>query len=518
MFLPNFILEHLLTWIVFVPLIGIIAVVALPKENHKAIRWSAVVATVIPLLLSLVLYTAFDRDEAGMQFKEQISWIPTFNIHYYLGIDGLSIPMILLTTLLSFLCVFASWNINRGLKGYFSMFLLLETGMLGVFCALDFFLFYIFWELMLLPMYFLIGIWGGPKKEYAAIKFFLYTLAGSVLMLVVMLAFYFYSEPHTFDLIKLTQSGVLQVRDIELFGIPVTLDLFKKILFIFLFIGFAIKVPIFPFHTWLPIAHVEAPTPISVILAGILLKMGVYGLLRVSFPILPQETLWFSYALAFLGLVNIIYGAFCAMGQITLPEAKGGNDLKKLIAYSSINHMGFCLLGISVFTVEGMNGAVFQMFNHGITTAMLFLLVGVVYDRVHHRKIDGFGGIRAQVPVYTGIVALAFFASLGLPGLASFISEALVFLGAFKVYPSITILATLGVVLNAAFFLWVFQKIFLGPLNEKYKGLSDVNRMELVTLVPLGALVIFLGIYPMPVLNLMKTSLDQLLVLLQSIG
>jgi len=509
-------MNHLLTWIVFFPIIGMVAVTLIPKEKINAIRWTAVGATAVPLLLSILLYLAFDRDDAGIQFLERVSWIPSFNIQYYMGIDGLSIPMVLLTTLLGFLCIFASWGIKRGTKGYFAMFLLLMTGMLGVFCALDFFLFYVFWELMLLPMYFLIGIWGGPKKEYAAIKFFLYTLVGSVLMLVVMLAFYFYSEPHTFDLIELAKAGVLEVRDTKIFGIPLSLAYFKRILFILLFIGFAIKVPIFPFHTWLPIAHVEAPTPVSVILAGVLLKMGAYGLLRISVPILPAETVWFAYALGLLGLINIIYGALCAMAQITLSAERGGNDLKKLIAYSSISHMGFVLLGIASFTTEGINGAVFQMFNHGITTAMLFLLAGVIYDRVHHRRIDGFGGLRAQTPVFTGFVALAFFASLGLPGLSSFISEALVFLGAFKVFPSLTILATLGILLNATFFLWVFQKIFLGPLNEKYRELKDVNVIELVTLVPLAALVIFLGVYPMPVLNLMKTTLNQLLILIQA--
>lgn len=515
-FLPDFVMRHLLTWIVFSPVVGMVVIAALPKQYPAVIRWISAIFAGVPLLLTIAVCLSFDRDGTEMQFTEKVSWIPNFNIHYYVGIDGLSISMLLLTALLSFFCIFASGGIKKGVKGYFSMFLLLETGMLGVFCALDFFLFYIFWELMLLPMYFLIGIWGGPRKEYAAIKFFLYTLVGSVLMLVVMLAFYFYSEPHTFDLLELTRSGVLQIKDIQIFGIPITFDVFRKILFIFLFIGFAIKVPIFPFHTWLPLAHVEAPTPVSVILAGILLKMGIYGLLRISFPILPIETVWFSGALAIFGLINVIYGAFCAMAQITLPEERGGNDWKKMIAYSSINHMGFCLLGMSVFTTEGMNGAVFQMFTHGMTTAMLFLLAGVVYDRVHHRKIDGFGGLRTQVPVYTGIVALACFASLGLPGLASFISEALVFLGAFKVYPSITILATLGIILNAAFFLWAFQKMFLGPLNESYRDLKDVTIVELFTLVPLGALVILLGVYPMPILNLMKNSVDGLLALIQA--
>ena len=514
--LPNFIYHHLLSWMIFLPVIGMLVISVLPNAKKEAMKWVASGFTLLPLLLGIALFLNFDRQEAGLQFMEQYSWIPTFNIHYFVGADGLSVTMILLTALLSFLCIFASWNIKEGLKGYLCMFLLLEAGMMGVFCALDFFLFYVFWEVMLLPMYFLIGIWGGPKKEYAAIKFFLYTLFGSVLMLVAMLAFYFYSEPHTFSLVELSKPGTLVVKDLTLFGIALSAAAFKKMLFIFLFIGFAIKVPIFPFHTWLPLAHVEAPTPISVILAGVLLKMGTYGLLRISFPILPQETYWFSYALAIFGLINIVYGALCAMAQITLSEEKGGNDLKKLIAYSSISHMGYVILGMSVFTIEGINGAVFQMFNHGITTAMLFLLVGVIYDRVHHRKIDGFGGLGVQVPIYTGIVSLAFFASLGLPGLSSFISEALVFLGAFKVYPSITVLATLGIILNAAFFLWALQKIFLGPLNQKYINLKDVSARELFTLVPLGILVVFLGIYPMPVLDLMKQTLDQILILIQA--
>jgi NADH-quinone oxidoreductase subunit M len=497
------------------PLIGIALILLIPRLSNNAIRWISVLAAAIPLLLSVALIFLFDRDEAGIQFVERASWITSFNIYYYLGTDGLSVTMLLLTALLSFLCVFASWGIEKGVKGYFSMFLLLETGMMGVFAALDFFLFYLFWEVMLLPMYFLIGVWGGPKKEFAAIKFFLYTLFGSVLMLVVMLAFYFYSVPHTFDLSELS-TGILQFKNIEIFGISLTPEVFRRILYIFLFIGFAIKVPIFPFHTWLPLAHVEAPTPISVLLAGILLKMGAYGLLRISFPILPEEAIWFAYPLAFFGLINVIYGAFCAMAQITLPASRGGNDWKKLIAYSSINHMGYVLLGMSVFTTEGMNGAVFQMFNHGTTTAMLFLLVGVIYDRAHHRKIDGFGGLGAQLPVYTGVVALAFFASLGLPGLSSFISEALVFLGAFKVYPTITILATMGIVLNAAFFLWVFQKIFFGPLNSSYKDLKDLNWLEKVSLIPLSIIVVALGVYPMPVLNLMKASLDKLILLIQA--
>jgi len=282
-----------------------------------------------------------------------------------------------------------------------------------------------------------------------------------------------------------------------------------KVIFILLFVGFAIKVPIFPFHTWLPLAHVEAPTAISVILAGILLKMGTYGFLRVSFPVLPAATLWFALPLAILGLINIIYGAMAALAQ---------KDLKKMVAYSSINHMGYVLLGMAAMTSAGMNGAVFQMFNHGTITAMLFMLVGVIYDRAHHRDIDGFGGLAAKVPIYAGVVALAWFAGLGLPGLSGFLSEALCFIGAFPVFTWITIFATLGIVLNAAYFLWSYQRMFFGPLNPKYENLAEINKRELWTLVPLAIVVIFLGIYPAPMLDLMSGTLNQLVDYVKTAG
>jgi NADH-quinone oxidoreductase subunit M len=368
--------------------------------------------------------------------------------------------------------------------------------MVGVFSALDFFLFYVFWELMLLPMYFLIGIWGGPKKEYAAIKFFLFTLVGSVLMLVVMLVFYFGSvDPatglHSFDLTILANQSVHQsfLRSHSI----------RWLCYLGLFIGFAIKIPLVPFHTWLPDAHVEAPTAISVILAGILLKMGTYGLLRISYPLLPDMALAFALYAALFGLVSIIYGALCAMAQ---------QDLKKLIAYSSISHMGFVMLGMSVFSnTTAINGAVLQMFNHGTVTAMLFLLVGVIYDRAHHRDIDGFGGLAKTMPVYAGYTGLAFFAALGLPGLSSFISEALVLVGSFQQYKIITITATTGIILTAGYFLWTMQRVFLGPLNKKYAGLPEISLREAFTLTPLALIVILLGFYPMPVLNLIGTTL-----------
>jgi NADH-quinone oxidoreductase subunit M len=339
--------EHVLSWMTFFPLLGAAVIAFLPRERKTLIKYVAAAATAVPLLLGVQVFIGFDRGTTAMQLVEKAAWIPPFNIEYFMGIDGLSVPMVLLTALLSFICVIASWGIDKAPKGYFSLFLLLETGMMGVFCALDFFLFYMFWEVMLLPMYFLIGIWGGPRKEYAAIKFFLYTLAGSVLMLLAMLALYFnVKDPatggHTFNMLHMmSQSN----HSPWLLGGHV-----RHLVWMALFIGFAIKVPIFPFHTWLPDAHVEAPTAVSVILAGVLLKMGTYGILRISYPMLPDAARWFALPLAVLGMINIIYGAFCAMAQ---------SDMKKLVAYSSISHMGYVLLGMAAFTTQGINGAVF---------------------------------------------------------------------------------------------------------------------------------------------------------------
>jgi NADH-quinone oxidoreductase subunit M len=499
--------SSILSWMVFFPLVGMGLIILIPGRLVNVIRTVAAVATGIPLIEAIYLFIHFNRAEAGFQFVQKTPWISLFNVEYFVGVDGLSITMVLLTALLSFICIFASFGIQKGVKGYYALFLLLVTGMMGVFVALDFFLFYIFWEVMLLPMYFLIGIWGGPKKEYAAIKFFLYTLFGSVLMLIAMLAFYFGSDinpslpgaQHTFSLVALQDPGVQT-------GWLATAVNFRWALFILLFIGFAIKVPLFPFHTWLPLAHVEAPTAVSVILAGVLLKMGTYGILRISYPLLPDIARDFAIWLGVLGVINIIYGALCAMAQ---------TDLKRLVAYSSISHMGFVCLGMASFTEEGINGAVFQMFNHGTITAMLFLLVGVIYDRAHHREINGFGGLGQRMPVYTGMTALAFFAALGLPGLSGFISEVLVLLGSFSAgmewFKHLTVLATLGIVLGAGYLLWTMQRMFLGPLNEKYANLPDINGREMFTLVPLACIVIVLGIFPMHALNLINASLTQLL-------
>jgi len=491
--------EHILSWMTFMPVIGAAVIAFIPSERREIIKTVAAAAAAVPLILAVQIFINFDRGSTAFQFVEHYTWIKSFNIEYFMGIDGLSTPMVLLTALLSFLCVIASWNIEKAVKGYFSLFLILEAGMMGVFMALDFFLFYVFWEVMLLPMYFLIGIWGGPRREYAAIKFFLYTLAGSVLMLLAMIAFYLNVQnpvtgEHTFNMLHMfdqaNHNSWLQATNI------------RHLLWLGLFIGFAIKVPIFPFHTWLPDAHVEAPTAVSVILAGVLLKMGTYGILRISYPILPDAALWFAFPLAILGAINILYGAYCAMAQ---------TDMKKLVAYSSVSHMGYVLLGMAAFNEAGINGAVLQMFNHGTITAMMFLCVGVIYDRAHHREINGFGGLGLQMPIYTSVFSFALFAALGLPGLSGFVGEAMIFMGIFPVYRTVAIVSALGLIIGAAYVLWMLQRVFLGPKNDKYDTLPEISARELITLVPIGLIVLVLGVYPMPVLNLMKVSLNNLI-------
>tara|TARA_Y100000817_G_scaffold43126_1_gene29742 strand:- start:1363 stop:2907 length:1545 start_codon:yes stop_codon:yes gene_type:complete len=502
-------MENILSWLIWLPVVGMVVIAFIPRDKEETIKIIAGATTGFQFLLTLVLWNNFDSANGKMQFNEYAEWIPSFNIAYILGVDGLSLPMVVLTGLLFFLGVFVSWNTKKAVKGYFALFLLLDTGVMGVFLALDFFLFYIFWEVMLLPMYFLIGMWGGPQREYAAIKFFLYTLFGSVLMLVGILGLYF-SCGKTFNILELMEIAPTTLGTLKWWGFSAI-----KVIWVLLFIGFAIKVPVFPFHTWLPLAHVEAPTAISVLLAGILLKLGVYGILRVNYGLMPDGVYWFSAALAFLGLINVIWGGLCALAQ---------TDLKKLVAYSSVNHMGYSLIGMAAVIAAseanganlkaaqaGLGGAVFQMFNHGTISAMLFILVGVIYERAHHREIEGFGGLASQMPVYTGITAVAFFAGLGLPGLSGFISEAMCFIGAFPVYRGIVIASTIGILLNAAYFLWAFQRIFFGKLNDKYTTLPDINKLELLTIVPLLLITLFFGIYPSPYLDAIAASMDNII-------
>jgi NADH-quinone oxidoreductase subunit M len=478
----------LLTLTTFFPLLGGVIILFLGKNQEKAVKATATIFSGISLLVSIIVLTRFNAGNPGFQLTEKVSWIPPINVSYYVAVDGLSIVMVVLTTLLSFVSIIASYGIKDRVKMYFALFSLLETAMIGVFVALDFFLFYVFWEAMLVPMYFLIGIWGGPRREYAAIKFFLYTLFGSVAMLLGILALYFTSVPHTFDMVALTRNQLFSPG-------------FQAVVFLAFYLAFAIKVPIFPFHTWLPDAHVEAPTAVSVILAGVLLKMGAYGFLRVSLPILPHAAHYFAIPLAALGLVNIIYGALVAMAQ---------DDLKKLVAYSSVSHMGYVLLGIAAMTSTGINGAILQMFNHGCITGSLFLLVGVIYDRAHTRMIDDFGGLAAKLPVYTAIMSLATFASLGLPGLSGFISEFMVFVGSFPVFKGIVIASVLGVVITAGYLLWMLQRMFLGKYNDRHGALADMSVRELVTLVPLQVIIIFVGVYPGPVIHLMNSTVVEL--------
>jgi len=518
-----------LTWLIFLPLIGAGLVLIAPARQARVVAW---VVTFAVFLLSCSLFgpflsgDAFNGAYGTLQFEHKVSWIHVggtiqpdgtrvggFEINWHVGLDGLSFPLVILTTLITWLACWAGWNFdhwhnNRSPKGYFALFLLLETGVLGTFGAIDFFLFYIFWEVMLLPMYFLIGVWGGPRKEYAAIKFFLYTLAGSVLMLVALLAMYFMSADAnggagTFNLIEYATKPAIH----ELFNGENTTFLgwnFGQAMFVMLFIGFMIKVPLFPFHTWLPDAHVEAPTPISMILAGILLKLGSYGFLRVCYPIFPEAGETLAWYVAMLGLINIIYGAFCCLAQ---------TDFKRLVAYSSISHMGYVVLGCAIMTNTGFQGAMFQMLAHGISSPMCFFLVGIIYDRAHHRDLNRFGGLWLAMPRYGSLATLGFFASLGLPSLCGFIGEIWVLLGTYSApFPwakPMAFAAAFGVVLTAGYILWMIQRVYLGKKREEYASFPDADARETAILFPMAVLAIFLGVLPKYTFDLMNGTIDK---------
>ncbi|MEZ6064917.1 MAG: NADH-quinone oxidoreductase subunit M [Planctomycetaceae bacterium] len=511
----------LLSLTIFMPTIGALFLLAFDRKAVEAMRVFTVVITAITFLLTIGVYLQWSQAEAaagaeaagGYRLLVAKEWIPSWNVFYRLGIDGISLPLVLLTGVVSLLAAIASWSIKEKVRGYLILFLLLETGMLGVFMALDFFLFYVFWEVMLLPMYFLIGIWGGPRREYAAIKFFLYTLAGGVLMLIAMLMFYFGSGGE-FSLIRLA----------ELAGDGKTFSSTTQITaFVLLFIGFAIKLPSFPFHTWLPDAHVEAPTPISMILAGVLLKMGGYGIIRVAMPLCPYGTQYAAYALVALGTFSIIYGALAAMAQ---------TDFKRLVAYSSVSHMGYVLIGLAVWKLAevtgnydpnyywqmGINGAMFQMIAHGISSTGMFFMVGVIYDRVHHRDLNQFGGLMKLMPLYGGLAIGIFFAGLGLPGLCGFIGEIFVVLSMWNYDPLLAIIAASGVILTAGYILWAIQRVYLGP---EYKGphgedITPMNGREATVGFILLALAIILGVFPGIIFDMMTPTVEHLTETMQA--
>jgi len=482
--------DHILSFILFTPAVGLVALMFIPGGNKQAIRWWGNIAMFISFLVSLPLVFWFGQEAPEQQFKfvEIHNWIPSIGAQYHLGIDGISFLLIMLTTVLGFLSVLSSWTaIEERAKEYYAMFLLLQMGMLGVFMSLDFFLFYVFWEVMLVPMYFIIGVWGGPRKLYAAIKFFLYTLAGSVLMLLGILTLYFRYHTdtgvYTFDLMQLMQHTW-----------PLNLQYWVFWAFM---IGFAIKVPMFPFHTWLPDAHVEAPTAGSVILAGVLLKMGTYGFIRFSLPLLPQASHnpTIVKVMVVLSIVAIVYGALVSMMQ---------RDMKKLIAYSSVSHLGFCTLGIFALNPHGLQGSVIQQINHGISTGALFLIVGLIYERRHTREIKELGGLSNVMPIYATLFMIVMLSSIGLPLLNGFIGEFTILQGAFEANWHWAAWAVLGIVLGAAYMLWLYQRTMFGPCdNPKNQVLKDLNWREIMTLVPLIVWAFWIGIYPKPFFNVL---------------
>jgi NADH-quinone oxidoreductase subunit M len=491
----SFFQDHLLSIVTYTPLVGALLLL-LPLFNGKddAVRWVANGVGLLGFLVSLPLWFWFDRSGDGFQFLEKASWIPGIGVQYFFGVDGISVLLILLTTLLGFIAILSSWTaITDRVRPYYVFLLLLQTGMLGVFCSLDMFLFYVFWEVMLVPMYFLIGIWGGDRRLYAAIKFFLYTLVGSVVMLLGILALYFRSKTSEALLAinpAIAQTGTFDLTQWMQMGVPPGLQFW---VFLAFFLGFAIKVPMFPFHTWLPDAHVEAPTAGSVILAGVLLKMGTYGFVRFSLPLLPDATLKAVWWMVTLAIISILYAALVTLVQ---------KDMKRLIAYSSVSHLGFCMLGMFALNPLGIEGSVLQMINHGLSTGGLFLIVGLIYERRHTKEIAKFGGLAHVMPIYATLTLIVFLASLGLPLLNGFIGEFLILQGAYSANKLWAYLAVWGIVLGAAYLLWLYQRVFWGKVtHEENRHLPDLSLREQATLVPLIVLCFWIGIYPKPFLD-----------------
>jgi NADH-quinone oxidoreductase subunit M len=497
-------MDSILNWVTYIPLIGAVIILFFMRDA-RTIRTSATIVALIDLVASLYLWYAYDPKLAGtniFQFRWTRPWIDAIGVKYDFGIDGIALLLIILTTFMGLIAIVSSFSaIEHRQKEYYVLLLLLQTGMIGTFCALDMFLFYVFWEIMLVPMYFIIGIWGGPRKLYAAIKFFLYTLSGSVLMLLSILALYFFNDggipflnipglgnPATFSVLQFHQIGHLIPKELQWW------------IFAGFFFGFAIKVPMFPFHTWLPDAHVEAPTAGSIILAAVLLKMGTYGFVRFALPILPAGTkAWLPYIIG-LSIIGIIYGALVSLVQ---------KDMKKLVAYSSVSHLGFVMLGMFALNPMGLKGSVLQMINHGISTGALFLLVGIIYERRHTRMIADYGGLAKQMPMYATLFLIAALSSMGLPALNGFIGEFTILLGAANVNIWWAVFAGVGIVLGAAYLLWLYQRVFWGPLdNPANKNVPDLNKRELGLLVALVAVMVWIGIYPGPLFGIIEEPVN----------
>jgi NADH-quinone oxidoreductase subunit M len=488
-------MSNYLSLILFLPLAGALVLLLVPKQNEDAIRWIANIVAFLGFVVSIPLWFWFAPQGPNFQLVERAPWIPSIGAEYYLGVDGLSTLLILLTTLMGTIAVLSSWTaITERVKEYYIFLLVLQTGMLGAFMSLDFLLFFLFWEVMLVPMYFLIGIWGSANRLYSAIKFFLYTLVGSVVMLLGILAVYFQTpatatSAHSFDIVEMTK-----------LSLPVNLQWW---VFLAFFLGFAIKVPMFPFHTWLPDAHTDAPTAGSVILAAVLLKMGTYGFLRFSLPILPEASRQFVPFIVFLSIIGIVYGALVALAQ---------KDWKRLVAYSSVSHMAMVMLGMFALNPVGITGSIVQQLNHGISTGALFLLVGVVYERRHTREISEYGGLSKVMPVYAAVFLVMTMSSIGLPTLNGFIGEFLILQGVFVASKAWAAFAASGIVLGAAYMLYLYQRTMFGKVeNPKNEGLADLGLREFATFAPLIALALWIGLYPSPFLRRLDTSVQHVI-------
>lgn len=499
-------IPHVLNYILFLPLIGA-AVVLLARRSENAVRWTGLIFSLVTFVLSLELFFGYDPQNPAMQFVEKMSWIPSLNVSYHLGLDGISMLLVVLSTFLTPIVLISSWkSIEKQVAPYVALMLVLETAMIGVFASLDTFLFYVFWELILIPMYFIIGIWGGKERIYATVKFFIYTMVGSLLMLIAIIWLGYYAS---------TQPGGVFTTDLLLLmDIAPTIPLdIQSWMFAAFALSFLIKVPAFPLHTWLPDAHVQAPTGGSVILAGVLLKMGTYGLIRFNLQLFPQASLEYASVLSVLGVVGIIYGALVSMVQ---------KDVKKLVAYSSVSHMGFILLGIFGVTVSGMQGGLIQMLNHGLSTGALFLIVGMIYDRRHTRMIEEFGGLARQIPVFSTFFMIVTLSSIGLPGLNGFVGEFLILIGSFEstVLGSIwyVVFAATGVVFAAVYMLWMFQRVVFGvsrnPENEK---LVDLSAREIGLLLPIVLFIVWIGVYPGTFLSKSETSVQRVVDKLEQV-